>query len=163
MIEIWVKYPRDNRYKVSNKGRIIGLKGDVIKGWDNGNGYRKVNLAGKTLYVHRVVAETFIPVRPIDHIQVNHKDGVKDNNITINLEWVTNKKNDTHARELDLKDTSGENNGRSKYTWEDVGIIRDMYLSGLVYKDISDLYNMHPQYVRDICANRIWRIVNEVK
>jgi hypothetical protein len=63
-------------------------------------GYLTVRLFRKgkayTKYVHRLVAQSFIPwemARPY----VNHKDGKKLNNLLFNLEWVTHSENMIHA------------------------------------------------------------------
>lgn len=70
-------------------------------------GYPCINLCSKgkkkRMYIHRLVALTFIP-NPEGKKQVNHKDGNKLNNGADNLEWVTNAENQLHAyRELGKK------------------------------------------------------------
>lgn len=66
----------------------------------NGGGYEYVDLRvdnkQKTFLVHRVVAMCFLPNHN-DLPQVNHKDGVRDNNCVDNLEWVTASENQIHA------------------------------------------------------------------
>lgn len=59
----------------------------AIKG-DDGKRYNK--------YIHRLVAEVYIPNRDNKPF-VNHKDGNKHNNRIDNLEWCTNSENMIHA------------------------------------------------------------------
>lgn len=59
----------------------------------------KVNgqMARKKYYIHRLVAELFIP-NPDGLLQVNHIDGDKENSHVSNLEWVTPSDNQLHSR-----------------------------------------------------------------
>lgn len=89
-------------YKVSNRGNIYSVErkdsrgqrcgGRMLKPKYGGKGYHQVNLhkngVSKTKYVHRLVAEAFIP-NPKGFLEVNHKDENKSNNESSNLEWCT--------------------------------------------------------------------------
>ena len=60
-------------------------------------GYKQIMLKdnnGKKrfMYIHRLVAMTFIP-NPENKLTVNHKDENKHNNTVENLEWMTKKEN----------------------------------------------------------------------
>jgi hypothetical protein len=59
----------------------------------NSKGYEIVHLgSGNNSYVHRLVAENFIP-NPLHKKTVNHKNGIKNDNRVDNLEWNTHKEN----------------------------------------------------------------------
>ena len=109
--EIWkdvVGY--EGLYKVSNKGKVFSVERISLQGRKIGGqslkparskyGYLWVILCknGKTKakYIHRLVAQAFIP-NPNNFPQVNHIDEVKDNNNVKNLEWCTSKYNANHG------------------------------------------------------------------
>lgn len=66
-------------------------------------GYRVISIKNSTISQHRLLAIAFIP-NPENKPQVNHINGVKDDNRIENLEWVTNKENRIHAIENGLLD-----------------------------------------------------------
>ena len=53
----------------------------------------------KHQYIHRLVAQAFIP-NPKGLPQVNHKNGIKTDNRVENLEWVDNSGNQRHSRDV---------------------------------------------------------------
>lgn len=80
------------------RGQLIG--GIYVKPQNGKNGYLSVNLtisgSRKRLYIHRIVAETFI-INPVSLREVNHKDRNKHNNNVDNLEWCNRKYNVIHG------------------------------------------------------------------
>lgn len=96
MQEMW-KYVKgyEGAYSVSNTGRVYSHKSEKILK-TSATGYGCVMLrkdgAGKIKYVHRLVAEAFVP-NPENKPEVNHIDHNTQNNFASNLEWVTHLEN----------------------------------------------------------------------
>ena len=94
MKEIWKDVKNfEDKYEISIFGRIKNKKTNHIYKTTNQYGdYFRVNLFDKgkrkTILIHRVVAEAFIP-NPENLPCVNHKDLNKQNNCIDNLEWCT--------------------------------------------------------------------------
>ena len=90
-------------YYVTVDGEVYSWYGKkpviCMKYLDNGSGYKYVRIGRKNVYVHRLIAETFIP-NPENKPQVNHKDGNRANNSVDNLEWVTAKENAEHREKM---------------------------------------------------------------
>lgn len=95
---------------VTRDGRVMNLK---TKRWlklhDNGHGYVQVHTTANNKqvmrYVHRLVAECYIP-NPLNMSEINHKDGNKQNNAADNLEWCTRKYNIKHSIQTGLRKPS---------------------------------------------------------
>lgn len=122
----------DGLYQVSNMGRVRSCKygkWKVLKPATINKGYFFVNLwrngEGKHYLVHRLVAEAFIP-NPDDKPQVNHINGVKNDNREVNLAWCTSSENRQHAYDAGLN-KSGEDNITTKLLNADVEWIREHY------------------------------------
>lgn len=94
-------------YEVDTDGNVYGIihnssrRKGIKKPYVNRGGYLRINLydingKAKKHYIHRLVAQTFIP-NPMNKREVNHKDGDKLNNNVNNLEWCTSSENQRHA------------------------------------------------------------------
>lgn len=97
----------DKRYAINKDGAVLSFcdnKIRLIKPYKAGKGYLRVTLHKEDggcvkEYVHRLVALVFIPP-VVGKNYVNHKDGVKTNNHTDNLEWCTQSENVRHGLAL---------------------------------------------------------------
>jgi len=79
-------------YIIYSDGRIFGKRYNRFLSPGESRGYLHVNILGKNLTLHRLVAEKFIP-NPDNLPQVDHIDGNRQNNDVSNLRWVTNMTN----------------------------------------------------------------------
>ena len=107
----------EDYYEVSNLARVRSLdrvvlrvingifsemlyKGKILIQNTNTKGYRTVclcvNNKRKTIMVHRLVADAFVP-NPNNMPEVNHKDECKTNNMPSNLEWCTGQYNTNYG------------------------------------------------------------------
>lgn len=107
MKEIWKDIKGyEGDYQISNLGRVKSTKLQfgyvhkevILKPVPTVWGYYRVGLTKnkkiKQFFIHRLVAETFIPnPNPETKIYVNHIDSDKSNNASSNLKWVTAKEN----------------------------------------------------------------------
>lgn len=104
---------------------IVYENGDVFSNYRNKflkhvivGGYHQVKLylgngEDKWFKVHRLVGMLFLPLPDnYENLQINHKDGNKDNNHYSNLEWCTSYENNKHARETGLNDIKTSNSVR---------------------------------------------------
>ena len=94
MKEIYKEYPSDKRYRVSNKGNVIGVKGYVLKPFVDKKNYSTLEIAGTTRKVHHLVAETFLSHTVNGHKSiVDHIDNNPQNNNLENLQITTHRHN----------------------------------------------------------------------
>lgn len=144
--EIWkdvVGY--EGLYMVSNMGRVMSTKrasnkyiGDYLKNTiksisSNKAGYSFINMYKdgkcKSKYVHRMVAQAFLPNQN-NLLEVNHINGVKSDNSLQNLEWVSGSENKIHSYDTGLRKW-GDGHHKTKIKDLDVVFIRESKLTGV--------------------------------
>jgi len=106
-------FNRSKKYSVYKNGTVINtITNKSVKHHLSGNGYYHLYIIGLgKVYLHRILAETFIP-NPENKLCVNHKDGNKLNNDILNLEWCTHSENNKHAYLIGLKVSMGRVTGK---------------------------------------------------
>lgn len=170
--EIWLPIIDYPNYRVSNFGRIkslnyLGHGGEqILKQGISAQGYMKINLYDggrrKSMLVHRLVAQAFID-NPESKPQVNHKNGIKTDNNSINLEWATAKENTDHAyrnglnenvREASRKNV-GEKHISCKLMDRECDQIRLKYAIGnITQRELAEEYNCGQAQISRIINNK---------
>jgi len=167
--EIWCDVPDTNRcYQVSNYGRLKSYinnpkEGRIIKGSDV-NGFKLVQITmekgKKRSYIHKMVAEIWIP-RPSDkHIYVSHIDGNLANNHINNLEWHTKesmaKKYSILGKERQQDPKYPKYRTSSKLKESDVALLKSMLEKGVVQSKIAKMFCISEMQVTRIKRGENW-------
>ena len=120
--ENWESIPGyEGIYEVSDLGRVRSLDrvdcrgrtvmGRVFKPYRDGNkGYVAVSLVkngeSTRTKLHRLIASVFLSTTRGNGDQVNHINGIRDDNRVVNLEWVTCQQNIRHSFDVLYKKPS---------------------------------------------------------
>jgi hypothetical protein len=159
-------------YQISSYGNVRSLDrevncnfgkrqvlGKLLKPIKNPHGYFHVSLKNGekkvTAKIHRLVATHFLH-KPCEELEVNHKDGRKENNSVSNLEWVTKKRNQEHAYEIGLKRIL-DKRINSKLTIENAKFIQLNY-GRLTCKELANLFNVSESTIWHCAKGRTWEI-----
>lgn len=147
--EIWKKitYPRvkRNMYIVSNLGNVKNIiSNKTLRQYRDKDGYLRVYLTiqtdtgerkARSIFAHRLVAYEFVE-NPNNYPVIDHLNGIKDDNRSSNLEWVTVKENTHRAEKMGFRKIKGGDNGNSKYSEEFVRSICEKFELGWSRKDV---------------------------
>ena len=106
-----------DRYVRHNYGGERLVSGKTIKQNKSANGYLcvpiSINGTEKRMLVHRLVMLAFVGQ---SDMQVNHKDGNKQNNHIDNLEYCTPSQNIKHSFSIGKSSNKGDKHPKSKLT-----------------------------------------------
>ena len=136
--ELWSYIPNYLGYQASTLGNIRNKSTEyVLKPYLTNRGYHTVgftvNGKKKRLYIHRLVASTFLDNN--DNLpEVNHINGIKTDNRITNLEWSTGSTNILHAYSTGLR--------KSKLTPQDKQQILQLLQQGMTHRTLGKLFNV---------------------
>lgn len=149
--EEWVQI--QEKYQVSNLGRVKNPKGRILGGSTHNDGYRFVTIKEKQIPIHRLVAQAFIENEE-DKPFVNHIDGNKMNNAVDNLEWVTQQENIQHSYKNNLQPNKVKTY-KGKFTKEQRQQIKDEYNTADISKrQLATKYGVSHTCISDIMNDK---------
>ena len=167
----WKQIPGHPKYLISDAGLVSGPRGHVLSGYTDKNGYKCISpnprAKVKAFKVHRKVVEAFCGPIP-EGMQVNHKNGIKDDNRLENLEVVTPGENILHSfRVLGRKPPvfprkKGEDHYKARLTENDVREIRRLALERrMTQARIAEIYSIPQSNVSAIHLRKSWPHVSD--
>lgn len=159
-------------YYINDSGEIRNINtGNFIKKKIEADGYIRVSLmkkSGGTTYVqlHRVLMMAFRPVENMQKLQVNHKDGNKQNNNFDNLEWVSPQENVQHSIKNGLTNFNylqGEKTNFAHYTEADaLKVIELLKTNQYTDKEISQLTGFPVRsFIAKIRRKETWKYLTQ--
>lgn len=161
-------------YEVSNQGRVKALPCEhrhwcgkklpqperLLTLTKHTGGYRMVALkngqrSGIKRFVHRLVMESFVG----DGFSqdVNHINGNKTDNRLENLEYCDRLHNVRHAIATGLQDNSGQNNGMSKYSPDQIRDAHRLVQEGATQSEASRATGVSIGMVSQIVTGKRWK------
>ncbi len=154
------KYPSDNKYLVSEDGKVWDtLKSAYKVTTVTDQGYLTITSGAKKLRLHRIVCETYHS-NPDEKREVNHKDGDKKNNHKDNLEWCTSLENKAHGWATGLyKDIRQEHWNANLKDYQVHSICRDLE-QGFRNIDIAKKHNICKDRVAHIRKGYSWKSIS---
>lgn len=159
-------------YIISSHGRFFnssfhGKKGDLrqIKTRLDKDGYEVVGICidglQKHVKIHRLVAKAFIP-NPKHKPEVNHINGIKNDNGIWNLEWATGQENMRHALANGLKiPLHGEEVYNSIYTEKDVIKIAELLLKNKSFDYIKKKTGATSFMIHYVLRKKRWKHITK--
>ncbi len=143
-------------YEIDEAGTVWSLKGKTPKMLipsKHPRGYRTVGLRKDnkthTVWVHRLVLETFVGVRPTG-FECRHLNGDRSDNRLDNLTWGTPSSN---QNDRVMHGTSNRNR-QVKLSVDDVADIKLLRTLGHTCTSIADRYGVSHQHISDITRGK---------
>jgi hypothetical protein len=148
----------NDRYIIYEDGRVYDSinKRYLTIGYASKRKYKSVRISytnkKATTYVHRLLAEAFIP-NPNNKPQVNHKDCNCLNNSLDNLEWVTIKENLHHAWDNGLCKSWNAGTGK-RHDPKLKEKVLELKALGFSHREVAKTLKMDKSYVSIIINNK---------
>lgn len=168
-MEIWKPvFGLEQLYAVSNNGQAKALQ----KRDGNGNirkermlilsttkdGYKVmhffVNGKSKHINFHRIVYETFNETKIPEGMEVNHKNGIRNDNRPENLELLSHADNVKYSK--DVLKANYATYGGAKLTPEQRKQAKEMRANGMTFAEIGKVFSVSKTCIRHLIIGFTW-------
>ena len=142
------------------KSKIRKLRKNTVHTGYESVAIRFLNGKVKTLYVHRIIAELFIPnieQKPV----VNHINLLKSDNRVQNLEWVTYRENNIHMQKLGANRLPCGAANWAIYTTDQIEKVCQLLQEGYRNVDICSITGVSRNDVYMIRSGDNWTHISE--
>ena len=162
MSETWIDLVYDDRYEISDQGRLRRKSnGRIRKPSITPSGYHVHVLSRpgekhKGYYEHRAVIESFLGPCPVGK-EVSHIDGNNQNNALSNLAYETAKENSSRKYGHGTLNI-GDKNGSAVLTYEKVAEMKRVHAEGgSTYKQTASLFGVSTMTAYRAINGDSWR------
>jgi hypothetical protein len=133
----------NGKYIIHSNGSIWSVKRNkFLKPQIHNAGYIKYMLSDGYYYLHRLLAEAFIP-NPNNLTDVNHKNEIKSDNRIENLEWSTHRDNMIHSISKEISHIRITSSNKYRI---DIYNKKNTYLGS--YSTIEEAIKVRDEYIR---------------
>lgn len=172
IVERWLPVPGyEGWYSISDLGKIRrdlsktrGKAGKILKTHTAWRGYIAIQLSKdgiqKIFNFPALVLLTFVGPRP-ETYEINHINGIKNDNRLLNLEYCTKSQNCLHRCRV-LGHNQGEKNGSCKLTKSQILNIRALAAkTNISHYEIGKLFGIGHAQVSRIASRKAWAHIGE--
>lgn len=148
--------PNYPNYFITINGQVWStLSKKFLKSFPDHNGYLKIRLTVGIRFIHRLIAETYIP-NPHNYPIVRHLNDINTDNSIKNLAWGTQKMNGQDMMNNDTQ-SKGTHRPNSCFTDNEIKDIKSrQYYWGLL-SDLAKEFNVDPSTIRAIYRGKSWK------
>lgn len=155
-----------DRMIIRRNGRHHTVRSKILSPSKDAKGYLRTMVSTssghKTIKVHREVLKAFDPIDHHASMECNHKNGNKEDNNILNLEWMTRAENIAHSFDTGLQDNFKRASAKRCYSLRKLNY--DQYQSmfidrndGFSFDKLANKYGMDKKTIQQAIKGNTYR------